>query len=148
VPNAYKFTQTYASLLRWPLLTAIRLFWGWQFAATGWGKLNNIAGVTSFFTDLGIPLPELNAWLAAGTEFIGGIALFLGLGARIASIPLIFTMCVAFATADREALLQITSNPDAFVSSAPFPFLLASLLVLAFGPGPLSIDRLWEPKQE
>ena len=32
--------------------------------------------------------------------------------------------------------------PDKFVAAAPFPFLLAALLVLAFGPGALSLDAL------
>jgi len=51
-------------------------------------------------------------------------------------------MLVAYATADKEALLAITSDPDQFLGAAPFLFLLASLLVLAFGPGKLSLDHL------
>ena len=55
-------------------------------------------------------------------------------------MPLIFTIIVAYATADREALMAITSDPDKFVSAAPFLFLLASVIVLAFGPGKFSLD--------
>ena len=124
------------------LLLALRLYWGYQFAVTGWGKLTNIERVTGYFDSLGIPFPELNVYLAAGTEFLGGIALFLGLGGRIATVPLVFTMIVAYGTADRDATAQIFSNPDAFVSAAPFQFLLASLIVLLYGAGPLSLDHL------
>jgi putative oxidoreductase len=67
----------------------------------------------------------------------------LGLFARPVSVPLIFTMLVAYATADREALQAITTDPDKFVTAAPFLFLLASLIVLAFGPGKLSLDALF-----
>ncbi len=53
-------------------------------------------------------------------------------------MPLIFTMLVAYATADKEALMTIASDPDQFLSAAPFLF--ASLLVLAFAPGRFSLD--------
>ena len=35
---------------------------------------------------------------------------------------------------EQEALHALTSDPDKFVTAAPFLFLLASLIVLAFGP--------------
>ena len=123
-------------------LLGIRGYWGYQFALTGWGKLTHVDRVTTWFDSLGIPFPELNVYLAGGTEFFGGIALLLGLGGRIATVPLIFVMAVAYGTSDREYLLQIFSNPDAFVMSAPFLFLLASLIILLYGPGPISLDRL------
>ena len=60
---------------------------------------------------------------------------------------LIFTMLVAYATSEGEALRALTSDPDKFVSAAPFPFLLAALIVLAFGPGWWSVDaRLFRKK--
>lgn len=129
--------------LQSPLLLAIRLFWGWQFMATGWGKLQNIEQVAAWFgNDLGIPMPLLNAYMAAGTELVGGACLLLGLGGRVMTIPLVVTMCVAYATSDREALVQIWSDPDAFLGAAPFLFLFASTLVLVFGPGAVSVDAL------
>ncbi len=54
-----------------------------------------IGGFTKFIASLGIPYPEINAWLAASAEFFCGIALVIGLFARLASIPLIFVMGVA-----------------------------------------------------
>ena len=131
-----------ADFLQSPLLLAIRLYWGWSFAQTGWGKLTHLEKTTAFFTDLGLPLPQVNASMAGATECGGGALLALGLFARPASIPLIFTMLVAYWTADREALTAIASDPDKFLSAAPFLFLLASVIVLAFGPGKLSLDAL------
>ena len=32
-----------------PILLFVRLYWGWQFAQTGWGKLHNQAKVIDFF---------------------------------------------------------------------------------------------------
>jgi putative oxidoreductase len=46
----------------WPqcaLLLAIRLYWGFQFAQDGWGKLTHLERVTQFFTSLNLPAPGL-----------------------------------------------------------------------------------------
>lgn len=133
-----------ADFLQSPLLLAIRLYWGWQFAQTGWGKLTHLDRTAGFFESLNIPLPKVNAVMAGGTECVGGALLALGLFARPASVPLIFCMGVAYATADRDALLAIRSDPDKFVTAAPFLFLLAALVVLAFGPGKLALDALFK----
>ena len=37
------------SLLQSPFLVAIRLYWSWQFAQSGWGKLHNLAKITDYF---------------------------------------------------------------------------------------------------
>ena len=58
-------------------------------------------------------------------------------------MALTFTMLVAYATADREALFWVVSDTDKFTGATPFLFLFAALLVLAFGPGRLSLDALF-----
>jgi putative oxidoreductase len=131
-----------ADHLRSPLLFAMRTYWGWQFAQTGWGKLMNLERTAAFFADLGIPLPKLNAAMAGGVECAGGALLVVGLGARLASVPLVATMAVAYLTADNEAVRAIFSDPEKFTSAAPFMFLLVALIVLAFGPGAFSLDRM------
>jgi putative oxidoreductase len=133
--------DTVANYLQSPLLLVIRLYWGWQFAQTGWGKLTHLERTTGFFESLNLPAPKLNAIMAGSTECLGGILLALGLFARPASIPLIFTMLVAYWTADHDAVVALTSDPDKFVTASPFLFLLAALLVLAFGPGKLALDN-------
>jgi len=134
--------ETAAGFLQSPVLLVMRLFWGWQFVQTGWGKLMHLERTASFFANLGIPAPQLNAIMAGGTECLGGGLLALGLYARLASVPLIATMLVAYATAEKEALAAITSDPDKFTSAAPFLFLVTCVVVLAFGPGFFSVDRL------
>jgi putative oxidoreductase len=51
-------------------------------------------------------------------------------------------MVMAYITADREALLSIFSDPDKFYAAAPYTFLIASLLILIFGPGKIAADSL------
>ena len=54
-----------------------------------------IDGMAGYNESLGIPMPVLSAYLAGATEFFGGIVLLIGTGARIAAIPMMFTMLVA-----------------------------------------------------
>jgi len=130
-----------AAGLQSPFLLLVRLYWGWQFLETGWGKVNNIAKVTAFFTTLGIPAPAVNAHFIAGLELVGGILLVLGLAARPIGLLLSSNMLVAYITADREALFSIFSDPDKFYAAAPYTFLIASLIVLIFGAGIYSVDN-------
>jgi putative oxidoreductase len=129
-----------------PLLLAVRLYWGWQFAQTGWGKLHNQARITDFFTSLNIPFPALNAHFVSGLEFFGGILLILGLASRSIAFLLTGSMFVAYWTADREALFSIFSNPGKFYGADPYTFLFAAIMILAFGPGRFSLDALLEKK--
>jgi len=138
----YRLLIRAASSLQSPFLLAVRLYWGWQFMQTGWGKLSDIGKVVGFFSDLGIPAPALNAYFVSALEFGGGILLIVGLGSRLIALPLAVDMIVAYITADREALLSIFSNPDKFTAAAPYTFLVASLIVLIFGPGKYSLDAL------
>ncbi|MBX7220493.1 MAG: DoxX family protein [Blastocatellia bacterium] len=140
--QAYGLLTGVENSLQSPLLLAIRLYWGYHFFLTGSGKLMHLDRTTAFFTDLGIPLPYFNALMAGTTECVGGLLLLIGLGSRLVSIPLVVTMCVAYATAEREALMNLFSNPKAFFEAEPFLFLVASLLVLVFGPGLFSLDSI------
>ena len=87
-------------------------------------------------------MPKINAIMAGSTECFGGLLLCLGLASRLISIPVAFTMIIAYTTADPQALRSIFSDPDKFTGAAPFLFLLTALVVLAFGPGAISLDGL------
>ncbi|WP_158819513.1 DoxX family protein [Granulicella sp. S156] len=130
------------SYLQSPFLLAVRLYWGWQFAQTGWGKLHNLAKITDFFTSLNIPFPAANAHFVASLELVGGILLILGLGSRAIGLLLTINMLVAYGTADREALFAIFSDPGKFYVADPYTFLFASAMVLVFGAGLFSVDAL------
>jgi putative oxidoreductase len=138
----YRLLIRASSSLASPFLLTVRLYWGWQFLQTGWGKLTDIGKVIHFFTDLGIPAPVLNAYFVSALEFGGGLLLLVGLGSRLIALPLVIDMIVAYITADREALFSIISDPDKFTAAAPFTFLVASLVVLVFGAGWFSLDAL------
>lgn len=140
IDRLYRILIRTASSLQSAFLLFVRLYWGWQFMQTGWGKLQDLGKVTNFFTSLGIPAPALNAAFVSGLEFAGGILLAIGLASRPIALALAIDMLVAYITADREALFSILSSPDKFTGAAPYNFLVASLIVLIFGPGRFSVD--------
>ena len=136
----------YASLLVQPLLLlAFRVHWGLAFFRDGKGKLLNHDAVVQFFAEsVQLPFPELNAWMVGGVELLGGLFLLAGLLSRPVALVLSINMLVAYLSVegDRAALLGVFSDAQPFIDADPFFYLLTSLLVLAFGPGVLSLDSL------
>ena len=124
------------------LLLLIRIYFFWQLFKIGLAKLENIATPIGFFTKLGIPYPEISAWVVACTECFGGILIVAGLASRLAALPVTVSLTIAYLVADRDAVLNIWGHPDKFVKADPFPFLITALIVLVFGPGKFSIDAV------
>ena len=86
------------------------------------------------------PVPGFFQFLAAFSEFGGGIAWALGLLTPLASLGIIFTMLVAVAH-------HLTSG-DPWVASSMGPsaepamgYLAVAIFIFFNGPGPLSVDR-------
>jgi putative oxidoreductase len=143
ISRSYRALIAVASCCQSPLLLALRLYWGWQFFGDGKGKLLNLNRIADYFGhDLHIPFPYFNAALASTTECVGGLLLLVGLGSRLVAVPLIFTMVIAYLTAEIDTVKHIFSNPDKFVTADPFLYLLASVIILVFGPGVFSLDWL------
>jgi putative oxidoreductase len=75
--------STLVSYLQSPFLLLARLYWGWQLAQSGWGKLHHLSNTGEYFATLGLPMPAQMAVFIACVEFFGGIFLALGLASRI-----------------------------------------------------------------
>jgi uncharacterized membrane protein YphA (DoxX/SURF4 family) len=78
---------------------ALRIYLAPLFILSGYNKLSHIEDLVPWFASMGIPAPEVMVWLAALTEFFGGIALVAGLAVRWFAIPLMITMIVAATSA-------------------------------------------------
>jgi uncharacterized membrane protein YphA (DoxX/SURF4 family) len=97
-----------------------------------------------FGNELGFPAPLLMAFLAKGTEFVGGILVVIGLFTRISSFLLAIVMLVATLTANLD--YQFTEGFIRQDGLVTIPcFLFACLLVLA-GAGKYSCDSLFFKK--
>ncbi len=120
----------------WVAQLLVRLFVGYFFMETGWGKLHNLDGFAQRFAGWGIPYPHFNAALSAYTEFIGGLLTVCGIGTRLVSIPMIINMLVAILKVN---LKSVTSLDDFAELDEPL-YALAYLWLLLSGPGWVSID--------
>jgi uncharacterized membrane protein YphA (DoxX/SURF4 family) len=78
---------------------ALRVYLAPLFILSGYNKLSHIEDLVPWFASMGIPAPEVMVWLAALTEFFGGIALLAGLAVRWFAVPLMVTMVVAATSA-------------------------------------------------
>ena len=89
----------------------------------------------SQMANLGITfMPPLWGFIAAYTEFIGGICLVLGLGTRIVSLLLSCVMFVAF--------MHHYAKGDSWGHySSPLSFLAVFLGIALTGPGRYSLDH-------
>lgn len=94
----------------------LRLYIAPIFIYAGWKKIISIDNTIEWFGNsewgLGLPFPELMGWAAALTEFGGGIALLIGLGVRVFSIPLMTTMLVAAVSVHLKNGWQAVADPS------------------------------------
>ncbi len=132
------------NLAQSPLLLAIRLYWGWQFAQDGWGKLTHLDRVTQFFASLNLPAPGMAALMVALVELLGGPLFALGIASRLTSLVLFVNMTMAYLSVpdDRTNFFHILSKPDDFYGASPYTYWFAALVILIFGPGLFAVDRI------
>ena len=119
-------------------LLLIRLFLGLGIMAHGLQKFL-VFGMTGFAAGLakmGVPAASLLAPVSAGTEALGGALIALGLGTRLAALPLAFNMFVAVITAHRGSYFLPQGMEYALNLGVVF------LALALTGPGRFSLDRL------
>ncbi len=134
--KSFMRVQSYSDLQAAALLI-VRIIVGVAMILHGWGKIQNPFG----WMGPDAAVPGIFQFLAALSEFGGGIALVLGLLFRVASLGLIFTMLVA-------TLLHAVVKGDPFVSMGGPSYELAlvyfgiSIMFLATGPGKFALDKM------
>ena len=132
-----RFTDKLESLRDIPLLF-LRLVLAYGFYMPAMMKWGNINGIIEWFDSMGIPLPGLNAYLAATTEMAAVILLPLGLATRIISIPLMITMVVAIVTVHWGNGFNAGDNGF----EIPLYYMLMLFVLLINGAGKISLDYL------
>lgn len=138
----YKSVVQYFTKLKDVHLLAVRLILAYGFYNPAIMKWQNINSIAEWFGSMGIPLPALNAYMAASTEMAGVILLTLGLANRIISIPLIFVMIVAIVTVHLGNGFEAGNNGF----EIPVYYILLLLAILIHGAGKLSVDNIIKNK--
>lgn len=115
ISRAYKKCIDFLAHVNFIGPLALRLYLVPVFWMAGTEKLMNIQSTAQWFGNpdwgLGLPYPELMAYLASITEVVGAVCLLVGFATRLISIPLMITMIVAiFAVHIENGWLAIASS--------------------------------------
>lgn len=116
----------------------LRLVFGWFWLETGWAKLHNLEFFAGRFVEWGIPFPTLSATVSGATDLVGGALLIVGLGTRLAAIPMIINMLVALAV----VVLPTITTFNEFVELDEVLYVCVLFWLLMAGPGKASLDHL------
>jgi putative oxidoreductase len=92
------------------------------------------------FAKIGLPAPDVLGPFVGSVEITAGTLVLIGLGTRLAAIPLIVVMCVALATTKWPILLERGFWAAAHEARTDWSMLLGSLFLLIEGGGAWSID--------
>jgi putative oxidoreductase len=117
-------------------LLLLRLVVGSAFMIHGFGKIQNPMG----WMGPEAPTPGIFQALAAVSEFGGGFAWIIGLLTPLAALGILSTMVVAVYT-------HMVVRGDPFVSTGgtafelPLVYLCVAIVLIAMGPGCLSLDK-------
>ena len=115
------------------ILLIVRVVFGVMLMNHGIDKWPNYQELSAVFPDpLGIGSP-LSLGLAIFGELACSMAFIIGFLYRLAMIPMIFTMCVAF-------FIVHADDPFA-VKELAFVYLVVFVLMYIVGPGKFAVDR-------
>lgn len=120
----------------------VRMLAGIIMVAHGWQKLQG--GPTNFgqgLAQLGVPLPELMAYVVTFVELIGGVLLIAGLLSRLAALLLTVDLIVAILLVKVNIGLLSPSDGSGVGAELDLALIAGFLVVLLAGPGRLSVDQ-------
>jgi putative oxidoreductase len=114
---------------------------GVVFLYHGYQKFDGgLDGVSTFLDSLGVPLPDVMAYVLTFGELIGGTLLILGLFTRLVALAFIVEMILAILLlkVDIGLIAAGGQTPGAELDLA---LIAAMAAVATCGPGTLSVDR-------
>src|SRR5690242_11677054 len=120
-------------------IAALRMMVGVVFLVHGLQKLLmfGINGTAGFFAHAGLPMPMVSAVLATGAEFLGGLALLLGLFTRPAAAVLSFNMLVAVLAVHLKGGFFLPAGFEYALT-----LLVANLSLVLTGAGAFALDHV------
>ncbi len=127
-------------------IAALRWIVGLVFLVHGSQKLFafHFSGMAAFFAKAGIPLPEVSAVVVTLVEFLGGAALLLGFGTRIAAALLAINML--------GAIYFVHGKNGFFLQNGGYEYaltlLIANLGLVLTGAGAWALESLFSKRPQ
>jgi putative oxidoreductase len=129
-----------------PVVVIARVLLSLMFVLAGASKFGDLGGTAGYIASKGLPFPMLLAFGTAALELIGGLAIMLGLQARIAALALaVFTLLASVLfhnfwamPADQQMMQQLMFMKNLSVAGG-------LLLLFSFGAGAASFDARRQP---
>jgi len=122
----------------------LRVTVGVIMAVHGWQKAQDPAAFAGILSSMGIPFPEVNAYLAIAGELLGGLGLLVGLVTPLAAFGVFMTMAVAVFKVHFSNGLLAKDNGFEY----PLTLMMVALFFMIKGAGCLSLDALLCKKKE
>jgi putative oxidoreductase len=145
------YVEVLPKLQHWAAIP-LRLIVGYGFMAHGYSKLaHGAAHFAAILHALGVPAPELMAWVTILTELVGGAAVLLGAFVPLVSIPMAVVLLTAMFTTQLSngflAIKLLGVTPAGVQFGAPgyevdLLYLACLAALVLGGSGPLAIDGL------
>jgi putative oxidoreductase len=130
---------------RWwdSVLLLARILMAAIFIPSGFSKLMGLDGFAAQLLAQGVPLARVVAPVAASVEFVGGLAILLGMAGRYAALLMaLFTLCAAL-TAHRYWAAAPDAARNQHIHFMKNIAMVGGFLALfVVGPGRWSFDRL------
>ena len=116
------------------LLLVVRIFFGIMFLTHGYDKLMAHATMADLFADpIGLG-SVISFWMVVFAELVCSLALIFGILQRVALIPMMVTMIVAF--------FMVHGGAPFAAKELSFIYLMAFVLLFITGPGKYSFDAV------
>jgi putative oxidoreductase len=135
------YTDGIATAWQDTLLLAARVLAGWIYLQSGWRKVMDVPAFLASVRPRGVP--DFLGYFAPFVEFIGGLALVLGVGTRYAALLLIvFTIAATWTSHTFWTFPEGAPRNQQFTQFWKNVTMTGGLLALfVAGPGRFSIDR-------
>lgn len=148
-PSSQMSKRKQNGLVDW-VLVPLRLVLGYGFMVHGWAKWSRgPAGFARLLEQIGVPFPDVSAWVVTLLELFGGFAILAGALIAVVSIPLIVSLLVAMFTVHLKygfsSINTIGLTPSGPVFGPPgfevdLLYIAGLLVLLVNGPGKFSVD--------
>ena len=116
------------------LLLVVRIFFGIMFLTHGYDKLMAHATMADLFANpIGLG-SAISFWMVVFAELVCSLALIFGILQRVALIPMIISMAVAF--------FMVHGGAPFAVKELSFVYLMVFVLLFITGPGRYSFDAV------